>query len=405
MEVDPDALADSETVLQLHRAAAALEALAARATARWDTKKEWAVDGAKSGGAWLAAKTHASRQEMNRRLRLGRAIRCMPHTEQAWLAGSITSSHVSALAACRRSESLAAQFVDDEERLVAKAPQRSFRRFEQDLAYWRLEHDRDDEEKRARRQVEGRQLYLSPGFQGTWVLNGELDPINGTIVHDTLGSIERELFEQDWKEARATLGREPIAAELQRTPAQRRADALVEMAIRSRTNPKDARRPEPLFTVVMGLPRFEQLSELASRTVVTPGSLVPWFDQAWVERMCSGRVPGCSTWGCSAACSMAPPAGRSRCVTRTRASTTCATSPSGRSTTSSPPVGAARPSRPTAEAPAPSTTANATAEGHPASAATRRRRPAPERREDPSLVRRTGVPDNASYPREQGSKG
>jgi hypothetical protein len=288
VEVDPDALVDNETVLNLHRAAATIEALAARAAARWDAKKEWAVDGAKSGGAWLAAKTHASRQEMNRRLRLGRAIRCMPHTEQAWLAGSITSSHVSALAACRRSESLAAQFVDDEERLVAKAPQRSFRRFEQDLAYWRLEHDLDDEEKRARRQVEGRQLHLSPGFQGTWVLNGELDPINGTIVHDTLGSIERELFEQDWKEARATLGREPIAAELQRTPAQRRADALVEMAIRSRTKPKDGRRPEPLFTVVMGLPRFERLSELASRTVVTPGSLVPWFDQAWVERMVFG---------------------------------------------------------------------------------------------------------------------
>ena len=288
VEVDPDALADSETVLQLHRAAAALEALAARATARWDAKKEWAVDGAKSGGAWLAAKTCAPRREMNRRLRLGRAIRSMAHTEHAWLEGSITAAHVSALAACRRSESLAARFVDDEERLVGKARERSFRRFEQDLAYWRLEHDLDDEEAAARRRVEDRRLHLSPAFQGSWVLDGELDPINGSIVHDTLSAIERELFEQDWKDARATLGREPVVADLQRTPAQRRADALVEMAIRSRTKPKDGRRPEPLFTVVLGLSRFEQLCELASRTVLTPGSLVPWFDQAWVERMVFG---------------------------------------------------------------------------------------------------------------------
>jgi len=192
------------------------------------------------------------------------------------------------LAACRRSESLAARFVDDEERLVGKARERAFRRFEQDLAYWRLEHDLDDEEAAARRRVEDRRLHLSPAFQGSWVLDGELDPINGSIVHDTLSAIERELFEQDWKDARATLGREPVVADLQRSPAQRRADALVEMAIRSRTKPKDGRRPEPLFTVVLGLSRFEQLCELASRTVLTPGSLVPWFDQAWVERMVFG---------------------------------------------------------------------------------------------------------------------
>jgi hypothetical protein len=169
--------------------------------------------------------------------------------------------------------------------LVTRAESRTFRRFEQDLAYWRQLHDLDDEEGAARRRVEGRRLHLSPGFQGSWLLDGELDPIGGSIVHDTLGAIERELFEQDWKEARATLGREPVATDLQRTAAQRRADALVEMAIRSRTKPKDGRRPEPLFTIVLGLPRFAQLCELASRTVVTPGSLVPWFDQAWVERM------------------------------------------------------------------------------------------------------------------------
>jgi hypothetical protein len=285
VEVDPGALADSETILKLHRATASLEAVAARATARWDAEQGWAVDGAKSGGAWLAAKTHAPRPEVNRRLRLGRATRSMPHTERAWLQGSITAAHVSALAACRQTASLAEQFPVDEAELVAKATTRSFRRFEQDLAYWRELHDLEDEEKAARRRLEGRRLHLSPGFQGSWILDGELDPINGTIVHDTLGAIERELFEQDWKEARATLGREPVVTDLQRTAAQRRADALVEMAIRSRTKPKDGRRPEPLFTVVLGLPRFEQLCELASRTVVTPGSLVPWFDQAWVERI------------------------------------------------------------------------------------------------------------------------
>jgi hypothetical protein len=288
VEADPGTLADSESILALHRELARLEGLTARASARWDAEKTWSADGAKSGGAWLAAKTHAPRPEMNRRLRLGRAIRSMPCTEKAWLEGSISASHVSALAVCRHTESLAAAFAADEAELVARAKERTFRRFEQDLTYWRQLHDLDDEEEAARRRVEGRRLHLSPGFQGSWILDGELDPIGGTIVHDTLSAIERELFEQDWKEARATLGREPTASELQRTSAQRRADALTEMAIRSRMKPKDGRRPEPLFTVVLGLPKFEQVCELASRTVTTPGSLVPWFDQAWVERMVFG---------------------------------------------------------------------------------------------------------------------
>ena len=55
VDTDPGALADSDTILALHRQLARLEAVAARATARWDADTTWAGSGAKSGGAWLAA--------------------------------------------------------------------------------------------------------------------------------------------------------------------------------------------------------------------------------------------------------------------------------------------------------------------------------------------------------------
>jgi hypothetical protein len=74
--------------------------------------------------------------------------------------------------------------------------------------------------------------------------------------------------------------------ELARTPAQRRADALVEMATRARTAPKDGRRPAPLFDVVVD---YETLAgpvlELFNRTVLTPGTIAPWLTQADVERI------------------------------------------------------------------------------------------------------------------------
>ncbi|MFP5376206.1 MAG: hypothetical protein ACLGIO_05410, partial [Acidimicrobiia bacterium] len=47
-----------------------------------------------------------------------------------------------------------------------------------------------------------------------------------------------------------------------------------------------ARRPEPLFSVLVGYETFAgPMCELANGTVVTPGSLVGWLPEAWVERV------------------------------------------------------------------------------------------------------------------------
>lgn len=84
----------------------------------------------------------------------------------------------------------------------------------------------------------------------------------------------------------AVLGRDPTAGELSRTSSQRRADALVEMATRSRTAPADGRRPDPLLSVLVGYETLHgRICELAQGTVVSPGSLLPWLDKAYFERV------------------------------------------------------------------------------------------------------------------------
>ena len=73
---------------------------------------------------------------------------------------------------------------------------------------------------------------------------------------------------------------------LTRRPAQRRADALVEMARRSAGYPHGGRLPEPLFSVMVGYETFAgRICELANGTVVTPGEVARWIDSAWVERV------------------------------------------------------------------------------------------------------------------------
>jgi len=119
-----------------------------------------------------------------------------------------------------------------------------------------------------------------------WFGRATLDPVSGEIVDTTLRLIERELFEADWAEAKARLDREPTVLDLQRTPAQRRADALVEMATRARTAPEGGRRPAPLFTVMVGLETFlGPILELFNRTVLTPGTAASHLTEADVERV------------------------------------------------------------------------------------------------------------------------
>jgi hypothetical protein len=282
--VDPSGV-DGATVVAVHRQLARLEAVAARFASAWDSSGGWSAEGARSGAAWLAARTHGPKSEAQRCLRRGRAMRELPVAADAWLAGEVSGCHVAALAASRGTELLAKAMERDEQQLIDVARSHSFVQFQQRLAYWRQTNDPDAEGRRLGGEHDDRRVHLSQTFQGAWALDGILDRVGGSIVHQTLMRIERELFDADWTDAKRRLGRDPLVHELERTPAQRRADALVEMATRARTAPRDGRRPEPLFSVLVGLPAFTQLCELANGTVLTPSVLVPWLTKAWVERV------------------------------------------------------------------------------------------------------------------------
>jgi len=218
-------------------------------------------------------------------VQLGRALRHMPAVEAAWLAGDIGEAHVGALAAARTAATEAC-FARDEVLLVGQARQLRYRHFARCLAYWRQLADPEGTEGTADKCHAARRLHLSQGFRGSWSLDGLLGPVDGAIVAKALKRIDDELFAADWAEAKDRVGDGVCAADLRRTPAQRRADALVEMARRSGAVPAGSRLPEPLFTVFVGYETFAgRLCELADGTVVSPGSLVRWLDEAWIERV------------------------------------------------------------------------------------------------------------------------
>jgi hypothetical protein len=284
-DLDAATLADSDTVVALHRQLSRLEAITTRATARWDADQRWADDGARSATSWLVHRCHIPSSVARRRLRLGRTLRHLPRVDDAWSSGALSEPQVSAIVA-HRTPATAEAMQRDEAMLVDHATRLTFQEFGRALAYWHQFADPDGVEIDAAKLHDSRSLSLSQTFENAWVGDFLLDPIGGSAVASALQAIEQELFQAEWAAARDRMGRDPVMADLSRSPAQRRADALVEMATRAMTAPHDGRRPEPLFTVLVDLETLAgRICELADRSTITPGSLLPWFDRAWVERI------------------------------------------------------------------------------------------------------------------------
>ncbi len=284
VDAGPLAFGDGESMEALHRQVARLDAFTTEATAAFDAQGEWAADGAKTSAAWIAKRCRVPRGAARRRVRLGKALRQLPACAEAWEKGDIGVEQARAIASLHQPRTEDA-LERDEELLVGQASTMGFEDFYRAMCYWKQladpdGADRDDEERCAERTV-----YLEASFDGMWMGQMTLDPISGTIVSNELKRLEQILFEADWTEAKERLGRQPLVDELRRTAGQRRADAMVEMATRSRTAPEDGRRPAPLFTVFVGYETMHgRISELENGTVMAPNSLIPFMEAAYFER-------------------------------------------------------------------------------------------------------------------------
>lgn len=288
LALDPDTLGDEElcsALVGVHRQQARLAAVAARLTAAVDASKPWAADGHRNTATWLAHETRRSLGDAHRELRLARRLRSMPATRAALGAGDISAGHAHRLAGLNAPE-VADAFAEAEAMLVGHARTLRWADFARVATYW--DHcarpqatEADAESDRAARRA-----HLSPGLRGTGHLDAELDPLGYAAVRGALERIDDELFRADWAAAKAHHGEATTRADLARTPAQRRHDALVEMATRAMTAPAGGKRPRPLISVFVDYETFTQrVCELADGTVITPGTLASQLDQALIERV------------------------------------------------------------------------------------------------------------------------
>lgn len=275
----------ASAAVRLHQAQAAVDAHAARVDRALEVSGRWRADGYRSAKVWLADRTGGDARSCGRSLRLGRVAAEMREAGAAWETGEITSDHLRRLAAARNPRT-ARQLSADEHRLVDQAKLLAFAEFDRLMTYWAMHADPDGADQDAAAQRDARNVWLAETVAGMFAGQTNLDPVSGAIVAAELDRLERALFEADWADAKARLGRTPTVADLARTAAQRRADALVEMAKRSAAMPPDARQARVLVSVLVGEGTFRNLCEVeTTRRPIPPGAVRDWLNDALFERI------------------------------------------------------------------------------------------------------------------------
>lgn len=195
-----------------------LEAMFCERAGVFDARRAYAVDGAVSAASWLRNASSMAPGGAAGRVRVGRRLEEMPKIAAAFAAGEIGYEHVSLLARFLPARvPVESSAVEDQWVTVAKnTTPAGFRRV---LDYFLADLADDGGAERDRARREGRRLHISSSLDAMVFLDGLLDPEAGRIVAAAIEAIMR---------AHPDVEDEPA-----RSPAQRRADALLELCARS----------------------------------------------------------------------------------------------------------------------------------------------------------------------------
>jgi len=208
----PDARLE-EDFTELQRAVELLEVERLRRLAEIDRRRLFERDGHLSAASWLASTFKVAWGTARDHLRVARALEEMPKTRQALDAGELSMSAVRVLVATRDADPSA--FGRCEKELVEAARIHSMQDLQRVAAYWRQAVEREQALEGDEKIRERRRLHASVSFLGMVRVDGDLDPETG----ETLLTALRAVLDA---ESRSRGGDD-------RTPAQRRADALGEI--------------------------------------------------------------------------------------------------------------------------------------------------------------------------------
>ncbi|MEN9506051.1 MAG: hypothetical protein RI958_1977 [Actinomycetota bacterium] len=244
----------------------------------WVGRGVWSRDGSRSPAHRLARLTGRSLTSCRDDLVRARRVGLLPAACAAVAEGAISMDVLDLLvqAAIPSRHDVMEQH---EAGLVGAIRGMPFTKARTAVRYWaqRVDDELDEVHSDARTDsvadgvVAADRVYMSTTLDDVVVLDASLDAVSGAIVSNELDRLVTQIASSD------------RSSGVSRSPAARRAAALVEMATRSAAAPEGGRRPAPLFTVVIGAESFDRLCELSNGRVLSPSELVPYLDRSVVQ--------------------------------------------------------------------------------------------------------------------------
>lgn len=192
-----------------------VEALQHQCVGEIEAGQAWTASGYRSFSQWWTLHTHRKRNTSNAARLLARDLReRLPLTADALLQGQLGLEHARVMAVFTKTDAHRERLLDGEVGeafLVAQAAKMEADTFSTLVKEWATRTDPEAADRNWREQTAQRELYIS-------------QVLDGTDVRGWLGSEEGQLINEVLK---AIIG--TPSADDDRTPAQRRADALVQL--------------------------------------------------------------------------------------------------------------------------------------------------------------------------------
>ena len=208
---DLEGLSDGEAIQALFRHRNEVDAEIQRRLHRFDKSEGYAADGSLTAKAWLRWKCNLTHGQASDRVEVAREMQSLPQTSQALADGDISYQHASLFA--RTKQQLGDVWPTDAEGILVTAAKQvdpvRLRRATMQLRYC-LQPDGVLDDVNAAH--DRRFLHLNQTFDGIFVLNGQFGADDGATLKSALMSLLKPPAEND-----------------KRTPAQRRADALIDL--------------------------------------------------------------------------------------------------------------------------------------------------------------------------------
>jgi Domain of unknown function (DUF222)/HNH endonuclease len=201
-----------QDLVALRRHINGCEAEFTRRLTRFDTGQGYAASGALNPKPWLRWQCNLSPSAASDRVEVSRGLASLPQTTQAFADGDISYQHAAMIA--RTAEKLGDKMESNAETImVTAAKDMDPARFRVVTVQLRHYMDPDSVLDDANDSNELRFLHLSQTLDGVFYLNGRLDAEGGATLQTALNALGG-----------------PPASDDKRSPKQRRADSLVELA-------------------------------------------------------------------------------------------------------------------------------------------------------------------------------